>query len=44
MIFYRVDIDYIGIVRKALDDFARLSRLVINLAKSHVFLLGLMMN
>ena len=32
--------DLVGIVRKVLDDFARLSRLVINLAKSQAFLLG----
>jgi hypothetical protein len=36
--------DSIGIVRKALDDFTRLSILVINLAKSYVFLSRLMMN
>nr|TKS10290.1 hypothetical protein D5086_0000084690 [Populus alba] len=32
--------DLVGIVRKVLNDFARLSRLVTNLAKSQVFLLG----
>ncbi|KAJ6959827.1 hypothetical protein NC653_038015 [Populus alba x Populus x berolinensis] len=31
--------DLVGIVRKVLDDFARLSRLVTNLAKSQAFLL-----
>ncbi|KAJ6860525.1 hypothetical protein NC651_036808 [Populus alba x Populus x berolinensis] len=32
--------DLVGIVRKVLNDFARLSRLVTNLAKSQAFLLG----
>ena len=40
MILCRVDMDLVGIVRKVLNDFARLSRLVTNLAKSQAFVLG----
>lgn len=38
MIFYWVDIDSIKIMRRVLDDFAGLSRLLTNPEKSHVFL------
>ena len=40
MILCQADMDLVGIVRKVLNDFARLSRLVTNLAKSQAFLLG----
>ena len=40
MILCRADMDLVGIVRKVIDDFARLSRLVTNLEKSQAFLLG----
>ena len=38
MIFYQANINSIGIVRKALNDFATLFGLITNLEKTHVFL------
>jgi hypothetical protein len=40
MLFCHVDIDSIGVLKSSLDNFTRLSRLTINLAKSSMYLLG----
>jgi len=42
MIFYQANIDLIMIIRKALNDFARLFGLITSLEKNHVFLLEFM--
>jgi len=40
MIFYQMDMDSACIMKRALGDFSKLSGLVTNLEKNHVFLSG----